>query len=162
MSLFRQYEPRGYTPLARALDQVLRDNLQLVNYERKLLILIVTDGEPTDNQGHSDINGFKKCLESRKPADRIFTSIIACTDQDDSMEYLNRMDRSLKHLDVVDDFRNEKKEIARKRGSTFPFSYGDYVAKAMIGSVDNSIDAFDEKKDKHSSGGLGFFKKLLK
>lgn len=161
MRVFREYQPRGYTPLARALDQVLRDNLNLVNYEKKLLIVIVTDGEPTDERGNSDINGFKKCLESRKPADRIFTSIIACTDQDDSVDYLNRLDRSLKNLDVVDDYRNEKKEVNKMRGSNYPFSYGDYVAKSILGSIDKSIDSLDEKK-KSSGGGMKFFKKLLK
>lgn len=158
LTLFRQYQPKGYTPLSRALDQVLRDNLNLVNNERKLLIIIVTDGEPTDDRGNSDISGFKKCLESRKPADRIFTSIIACTDQDDSMDYLNRMDRTLKNLDVLDDYRNEKKEISKKRGPSYPFSYGDYVVKALIGSVDKSLDQMDEKKDKEKKS---FFKKLL-
>jgi hypothetical protein len=151
LNSFKQMKPNGYTPLTRTLETVLRDNLNLVNYEKKLLIIIVTDGEPTDDSGHGDVHGFKKCLKSRTPVDRIYTSIIACTDQDDSMEYLNKMDRNIKNLDVVDDFRSEKEEILKKSGSrSHQFTYGDYVCKCLLGSVDKSLDRADEKggKDK--------------
>lgn len=45
--------PRGFTPLARVLDQVINENSQYLN-EKKLLILICTDGEPTDDRGWYD------------------------------------------------------------------------------------------------------------
>ncbi|CAF1074956.1 unnamed protein product [Brachionus calyciflorus] len=148
LNYFRQIRPGGYTPLTRTLDQVLKDNANLVGYEKKLLIVIVTDGEPTDASGKIDINGFKKCLLSRKPKDRIFTSIIACTDEDESIEYLNKWDREMYNLDVVDDFRSEKKQIQKVKGSKFSFSYGDYVVKCLLGSIDKSLDKCDEKSDK--------------
>lgn len=151
LDIFSPMKPNGYTPLTRALDTVLRENAQIVGYEKKLLVIIVTDGEPTDLTGHSDINGFKQCLKSRHPADRIFTSIIACTDQPDSMDYLNKLDRTIKNLDVVDDYRSERQEVLRNagrhRGAPMAgFSYGDYVCKCLIGSVDKSIDRTDEQQ----------------
>jgi hypothetical protein len=48
--------------------------------------------------------------------------------------------------DVVDDYRTEKKEIIHAKGLHFQFSYGDYVAKSLIGSTDPDIDNFTEKK----------------
>jgi hypothetical protein len=62
----------------------------------------------------------------------------------DSINYLNNMDKQIRNLDVVDDFRNEKAEVKARRGPQYPFSYGDYVVKSMIGAIDPSIDRLDE------------------
>ena len=77
----------------------------------------------------------------------VFTTVLACTDEDDSMEYLNNWDKNLPRLDVVDDYRNERREILSAQGSHFPFSFGDYVAKSLVGSIDPSIDNLDENKN---------------
>jgi hypothetical protein len=42
--------PSGFTPLKRVLDQVLDENTKYLK-EGKLLIIICTDGEPTDSNG---------------------------------------------------------------------------------------------------------------
>jgi len=60
------------------------------------------------------------------------------------MEYLNNWDRTIPRLDVVDDFRNEKLEIIRAQGSRFKFSFGDYIVKSLIGSIDPEMDGLDE------------------
>ena len=41
------------------------------------------------------------------------------------MEYLNRWDKTIPNLDVIDDYRSERKEIQECRGKNFPFSFGD-------------------------------------
>ncbi len=46
-------------------------------------------------------------------------------DDDDCIGYLNDWDKKIPHLDVVDDYRNEKKEIQARQGKNFPFSFGD-------------------------------------
>jgi hypothetical protein len=58
---------------------------------------------------------------------------------------LNRWDQSIKHLDVIDDYNSERKEIRRRNGSKYRFSYGDYVVKSLIGSLDPQLDKTDEK-----------------
>ena len=60
------------------------------------------------------------------------------------MEYLNNWDRTIPRLDVIDDFRNEKLEILRAQGSNFKFSFGDYIVKSLIGSIDPEMDGLDE------------------
>lgn len=140
--LFRD-RPQGFTPLPRVLDQVLNDNGMYLN-EKKLLVVIVTDGEPTDDRGVSAIPQFKKILQKRHP--KVYTTIVACTDDDESVEYLNKWDRELMNLDVVDDFRNERTEIRQVKGRNFPFSFGDYVVKSLIGSIDRELDNMDENK----------------
>lgn len=140
LSLFRQ-KPGGFTPLPRVLNQVLRDNNRFLS-EKKLLVVIVSDGEPTDDYGEPTVGGFKQVLQNRSP--RVFTSIVACTDDDESMRYLNRWDREISKLDVVDDYRSERNEIKKAKGNSFPFSFGDYVVKSLIGSIDSELDNLDE------------------
>lgn len=135
--------PNGYTPLRRVCDSVLAENRNVA--ENKLLLVIVTDGEPTDDYGREDIHGFKKVLQSR--GKNVYTTIVSCTDEDHTMDYLNNWDRVLPRLDVVDDYRNERLEVLRAKGQRFPFSYGDYIVKTLIGSMDPQLDNMDEQKD---------------
>lgn len=137
-----QTPPNGFTPIPRTLVDVLRENDRQRLGERKLLIVIVTDGEPTDDYGRKDVQGFKSILQNREQ--HVYTSIVACTDEDGTMAYLNDWDRRIPRLDVVDDYRSEKAEITRAKGAAFSFSYGDYVVKSMIGSLDPELDNFDE------------------
>ena len=44
-------KPNGYTPLARVLRNVLDDHATPQLTEKKLLIIVATDGEPTDDSG---------------------------------------------------------------------------------------------------------------
>lgn len=133
-------KPKGFTPLPRVLAQVLREHAKFLA-QKKLLIIIVTDGEPTDDKGYQAIGKFKDTLLRRDC--RVYTSIIACTDDDVAVEYLNRWDEELPRLDVVDDFRNERKEVQRACGKDFHFTYGDYVVKSILGSIDPEIDNLD-------------------
>jgi hypothetical protein len=134
--------PNGFTPLARILNQVLLENNQSVLNERKLLIIIATDGEPTDDNGKVNVREFKKSLLSRN--DRTYTTVVVCTDDDDSIAYLDKWDKNIKFLDVVDDYRNERDQIKKRMGKKFRFSFGDYVVKSLVGSVDPELDKLDE------------------
>jgi len=61
------------------MRQILQDKKNEIK-ERKLLILLATDGEPTDDEGHLKIDELRYVLEyERKPKDRIPVTIIACT-----------------------------------------------------------------------------------
>lgn len=135
-------KPNGFTPLAKCLNTVLSDNTPVILNEKKLLIIIATDGEPTDQTGKADVAEFKRILKSRGP--RVFTTIVVCTDDEESVKYLNKWDRNLPNLDVVDDYRNERSEIRRAKGSSYSFSFGDYVVKSLIGSIDPELDQLDE------------------
>jgi hypothetical protein len=135
--------PRGYTPLTRAFREILKENSGMALNEKKLLVLIVTDGEPTTDSGTVDIKSFKRVLQERNH--NVYTTIVTCTDEQSSVDYLNKLDRQLPRLDVVDDYRNEKLEIQTARGRQFPFSFGDYVVKCLMGSIDPQLDKSDEK-----------------
>ena len=145
------HPPNGPTPLTRVLQYVL-DLKRHTVHDRKLLILIATDGIPTNDSGQNDLDNLERVLrEERYPSiDRIFVTFLACTNDLDSVAYLNRFDRTIPYVDVLDDYQSERAEVLAIQGKNFPFSYGDYVVKLLMGSVNPWYDHLDEKKVKRT------------
>lgn len=136
-------EPKGYTPIVPILRKVMNDKKKSI-VEKKLLIILATDGEPTDQKGNSDVDKlFEVLKKERVPKNRIHTTILACTDDDSTMDYLENWDNSLENFDVVDDYYSEKIRIQNAQGKEFRFSRGDYVVKIMLGSIDKEFDSLD-------------------
>ena len=137
--------PCGNTPLTKCFNIALENNRHEL-MERKLLIIIFTDGCPTsERQSATDaIKEFKTTLKNRNPINRIFVTIVACTDDEYSLNYLNNWDNTIKNLDVVDDYDSERKEIYAAGKVKTAFTYGDYIAKILLGSFIKEIDALDE------------------
>lgn len=136
--------PYGCTPLAQTLQKILIEK----SMSNKLLVLIITDGEPTDtlgSGGKKEINNFKNILKHKNK--NVFVNILACTTNDSVMDYLNDWDKDIDNFDVTDDYESEKKEILKAKGANFEFTYGTYVLKTVIGSLDPSIDNLDESSD---------------
>lgn len=160
-------DPEGGTPLVDTLVRVLK-NIKSILLEKKVLIIIVTDGEPRNSSGGSDVHKFKSLLMNRcsyasfetevegiassasstMSYNRLPVSILACTDDEESVNYLNKLDDEVPSLDVVDDYITERRQILNAQGSRFTFSHGDYVVKCLIGAIDPEIDKLDEKKSK--------------
>ena len=132
--------PSGYTPLAAGIASIVREKA-VKAAEKKLLIVVLTDGEPTDADGTVDIDGFKSVLH-RRPK-HVYTTIVACTDDSSSVAYLNGLDKSLPRVDVVDDYHTELKQVLEAQGPSARFSFADYVCKALLGAVDAFFDALD-------------------
>jgi Mg-chelatase subunit ChlD len=69
----------GATPIVPVLRQVLQDKRNHI-YERNLLILIATDGVPTDERERTDTHTLEHVLRNeRKPINQIPVTIIVCT-----------------------------------------------------------------------------------
>lgn len=134
--------PSGFTPTAAALNAVFQAKRGVMS-EKKLLVVILTDGQPTDPAGNIDIRGLEGLLTNRPP--QSYITIVACTDDHSVMSYLNGWDQRIPHLDVVDDYMSEKREIQAARGPQFAFSYGDYVVKLLLGTIDPVMDRLDER-----------------
>lgn len=139
--------PHGPTPLVRVLNEVLRRK-RLQNHDRKVLILIATDGLPTNDRGESDLKTLERLLRNcrQSTTDNIYITFIACTNDLECVGYLNKFDRHIPFVDVLDDYQSERKEILRVQGKNFPFSHGDYVVKILMGSIDPWFDHLDERK----------------
>lgn len=136
--------PTGMTPITPVLQHVLNEK-QNVMVERKLLIIIATDGAPTNQAGQIDTESLRRVLMARN-SERCHVTFLACTDDDQTMEYLNKWDTDIHHLDVVDDYHSERAEVLKAQGPQFRFSFGDYIVKCLLGSIDPEFDALDEVK----------------
>jgi hypothetical protein len=135
--VFKQ-KPGGYTNLTRILGTVY----ETIKPKEEAVILIATDGLPTDDYGHDDHAGFERMLRN-KPKNTTIT-IMACTNDEEVMTYLNQLDDTVPGLDVVDDYESEKAQIKAVKGSQFKFSRGDYLVKTLAGSFCPELDNLDK------------------
>jgi hypothetical protein len=94
-------KPEGSSPLTKALIEV-RDAPAYQN--KKLLIIMFTHGIPTEPGKETSIaiRYFRKELEKNEGT-KTYVSLVACTDEPGTIEYLNDCDTSMFNLDVNDD-----------------------------------------------------------
>jgi hypothetical protein len=131
--------PCGGTPIVPVLEHIFSTPSRL-----RKLVFLATDGEPTSPDGRSDIFNFHQTL-IRRDADQFRMTILACTDDKRTMRYLNGWDTQIPYFDVIDDYESERAEIRKFQGSKFHFTFGDYVVKALMGTIDPWFDHLDEK-----------------
>ena len=110
--------PFGYTPITQATSiamEIESDIMEIVsNQRKKRIFILITDGLPTDSRGNDDVDNFKNRLKHKSKDD--YVMIVACTDDDAVIEYLNKLDRELENIDVCDDYESERKEIFKTQG----------------------------------------------
>ncbi len=106
-------------------------------FAKNFVFASVTDGVP------NNLDEFTRELKSRD-ANRIFVSILACSDNEQEIGYLNGLDKSVPHLDVIDDYVSEKKEVMR-RNPDFgeAYSLGDHCARFILGPIFSKYDSLD-------------------
>lgn len=142
--------PHGYTPLSKVYRQVLDDKVR--GGERPVLIIVATDGEPNkegkNGAWSSDLDGFKNLLMTRDGlrSEKCPTCIMACTDSDYEIGWMNELDDKVPNIDVIDDYQAERQEVLGCQGQSFHFSKGDYIVKTLVGPIDPIYDTLDEKK----------------
>ena len=131
---FFEMKPDGYTPLLKRVRDVLKDHTG----PEELLLIIATDGVPSDGKPEQ----LRQLLLS--VSDRVYTSIVACTNDDNVMDMLDDMDNTVPRLDVTDDYHRERAQIRAVQGTSFPFSRGDWVVKTLLGPMNTYYDKLDE------------------
>ncbi len=142
--------PSGFTPIVPALLKIFQSGLARRGRDKKLLVFVATDGEPTDEDGESQVDELKRLMEVTRNSDTTYVSFLLCTDDPECVGYLNDWDCSMTHVDVTDDYQTEKEKVHLYEGENYPFSYGDYVVKALTGAIIRSIDIIGEpKRDEH-------------
>jgi hypothetical protein len=145
--LFKE-RPSGYTPLRAAYNRIMEDRSKMNLREKRTLIIIATDGEPNaiDSAGtlRVDSKPFAALLKKRPKPSFFPVVIMACTDNDDEIAWMNGLDDEAPNVDVVDDYFTEKKEIQAIQGSGFKFTRGDYVVKTLLGAINPVYDQLDE------------------
>ena len=127
------------TPLSSTLTTVL-DNTRHTD-ARKVVINIVTDGEPRSMDGTDSLARFRQTLKTIPSS--TFVNIRLCTDDDRVVDQYNSIDTGLPRIDVNDDYQNEAAEV--KKYKRISMTRGEYLLKATIGAADDTkgLENFD-------------------
>ncbi len=128
--------PSGVTPLRDKMLEVVQNHID----DKSLLLLIATDGIPTDKKGKPSLPEFKNTLREVTRGDHsqgkaVFVSILACTDSQQEIGWLNKLDREVENVDVNRTYPEERKEVLQKNPNK-AFTEADYVAKALLPKFD--------------------------
>jgi len=131
--------PQGTTPLTETLELVA----SRVSRERPILLFVLTDGEP--NGGPEPLGAVLTKLVARGGGGaKIHVQLMVCTPDDEEVQWLNDMDRSIGGVDVTDDYYTEQQEVLSYNRAP-QFTRGDWVMKAMLGPVSKKFDKWDER-----------------
>ena len=131
--------PSGGTPLTEQLQQVI---MQYAHSEKPVLILIATDGTP-----NGGLHAFKTCIRqaiAKRGCSATFKfQILACTDDDSAIGWLNEFDEEFAEVDVTDDYHSERAEVLKAERAPH-FTRGDWLMKALLGPIISKFDDWDE------------------
>jgi hypothetical protein len=126
--------------IAKEKKQIVKKNEQII--ERKLHILVMTCGYPTNAIGDIDIASLEDVLKNEK--DGAFITFLSLANDKSSMGYLNELNKTISNLNVVNDYpvEFEIRKRLHKSSSEFKFSRGDHIIETIlrVNSYGNSID----------------------
>lgn len=144
--------PEGNTPMGYALRRVFKESKTALAKDKKLLIIAITDGEPSDEADFRRAMDYDRFSMAKRG--QISITFALCTDEESVIESYNKIDEDCEFVDVVSDYAKEKKQVLqvlKSRGVQYPtFTRGDYICKLLLGSIDAEVDAIDEMPKKRS------------
>jgi len=147
--------PDGIKPLITSINNVIGDK-KGSQKGKKLLVVIISDGEPSDNKYGEEINQhFFDTLVSVTNSGDVYISVAECTDDEEFMNYLDKWNGKIKNYDSTEDYREEIRSARRIMGPNFKFSYIDYVIKILLAPF---VTSFDQKLDQYPA----YFGKMKK
>jgi hypothetical protein len=126
-----QSPPAGLTPMLRSLRRIFRAHGGPRDGSQYLLV-VVTDGEPNDGTTVDQSIPELFQLLSGKPGN-IHVSMVECTDQKETMDYLENWNRQIDRFDNTEDYPEEIARIRQiQRNPNYKFTYVDYVVKVLL------------------------------
>ncbi|CAF2842083.1 unnamed protein product [Rotaria sp. Silwood2] len=131
---FSQY-PAGLTPLTPALRRIFQLAASKSCSDKRLLVLVATDGTSTNRNENVDIQSLENLMRNERQASTTYVTFLACTGNESNVSYLSKWDRTMTNVEFVADYITEREGVRRSQGYKYPFSFGDYVVKALLGAV---------------------------
>lgn len=117
--MLKNIQPHGTTPLTKHIQMIYNHvyNIQDILYEKKqkVVIVIATDGIPTNEYGQATAEVHEEFVTSLKQLQLlpIWIIIRLCTDNIKIISYYRNLDIDLElYIDVLDDYVNEAKRIS--------------------------------------------------
>jgi hypothetical protein len=148
--------PGGLTNTVRTLQQMWSDRANAGILQRPFVCHLFTDGHPTNNQGNEDINGFAMWMRNRQCIANTYFAILLCTDAEEVCNMYRPLEYrvsgrfgwsgptcGIQGVDVTEDYRGERRDILQLRGQRYSFTFGDYIAKCLVGVIDPVVHMID-------------------
>ena len=131
-----QIPPDGFTPLVPVLEKIFQSGLSDHEGNKNLLILVATDGEPTDENGTPNVADLKQLMKKVRHMKTAYVSFLICTEDIDGVAYLNKWCKKMQNVDINYDYKIQRDQIRKcPQRKNYPFSRGDYVVKVMVGAI---------------------------
>lgn len=107
---FSRVRPKGATPLTGHLRRI---HHALKHTEDKIVLVLATDGRPTDGLGFVSPSVDRAFVEAlRMLQSKAWIVVRLCTDNDNILKYYQKLDEQLElELEVLDDYTDEAKEV---------------------------------------------------
>merc|ERR1712032_477314 len=137
--------PAGTTPLTPILRRVEEE----CGGEKPVLLFILTDGAPDDG-AEAFIDEMRRMVKKESTQYTFKIQLMACTGDEKSLEWMDRIDRDLLGVDCTDDYFSEREQVLRT-GKVDAFTRGDWCLKAMLGPVSSKFDGWDERAQSRPS-----------
>ena len=127
---------RGLTPLFANLQLIARGYTGGKNPESDTIVLILTDGQPSD----AKMPQIQALLQGR--AKSVYCTFVMCTEEDDVVEMYNKCVDPIWGCDISDDYKSEKAEVERAGKK---LNENKWLAKIVLGGKMPKYDKMDEK-----------------
>jgi hypothetical protein len=148
--------PGGMTNTIAVLQRLWQDREQGGVLQRPLVVHLFTDGHPTNSYGNEDMFSFAQWLRCRSCIQNTFFAILLCTDDEEVCNMYRPLEYrvqgrfgwtgstcGIQGVDVTEDYRGEKRDILSLRGPRYSFTFGDFIAKCLVGVIDPQVHMVD-------------------
>ncbi|KAI9660623.1 MAG: hypothetical protein M1821_009975 [Bathelium mastoideum] len=149
--IFSQVKPGGSTPTGQRLSHILKTYLR--KYERSpnatkpLNIIVITDGEPSDDVESPIISAAKKLDKLDAPAWQVGIQFFQVGRDPEAKKHLDQLDDELAEIAGDDELRDIV-DTTSFRGEQGGELNGDGILKVVLGSVNRRLDR-KKSKDLH-------------
>jgi hypothetical protein len=131
--------PHGNTPLCSATRRIEYENLT-----QTTINIYLIDGNPySQTVLNENSNNFLEIIKNQP--ENIYSSFVAITGNSQNISFLESLD-DVDRCDTCFLYNDEKRQV-QKYNKDISFTYGDYYAKIVAGSIDKSLDKIDERQE---------------
>ncbi|KAK5016609.1 hypothetical protein LTR16_000093 [Cryomyces antarcticus] len=141
--IFQTVRPGGGTPTGQRLNQILKPYLAKYKASpdstKPLNIIVITDGEPSDDVESPIINCAKKLDRMDAPAWQVGIQFFQVGRDADAKKHLVQLDDDLQEISGDDDLRDIVDTVPFKSGTGAELT-GDGILKVVLGAVNRRLD----------------------
>ena len=142
IEIFQTVRPSGYTPTGQRLNMILKPYLK--QYEKNdktkpINIIVITDGEPSDDVESPIIQAAKKLDKLDAPAWQVGIQFFQVGKETGAREHLKQLDDGLAELAKDDDLRDIVDTVPLTGDGNTELT-ADGIMKVVLGSVNRRLD----------------------